>query len=342
MLKIREKAVAAGIAVVIVFINGCGLPAPGVRLGSYATATPGTRFLDMKNLGRHWYGSSWFEKNGIVYTCRGGHIDMAHARIAADNTRYIQDKAKRALRDKGRDFDFKLKVEPSRYYVHLEYPLKWNKFSRKKRQKAIEEVSLEMGEYLTFMMTTWHEVLTYFGFKSMAFIPEQPSAFSWEDVYSNVFGIRIGAQAIQDKSHDYDTAATTAFKRELENMGIQSRSTAWKASEKMRGTWYRGLVLVDMKGRNFDVGLDDGTVTPMLVPGVCPDAEPLPLPAPTLEKCKKYGFEIDLRVEPKEFERERILKVIYGDKGAPEKIKPAEHLGVIIEYLKKDMEKKQK
>ena len=70
-------------------------------------------------------------------------------------------------------------------------------------------------------MTTWHEMVTWFGYKSTGFITEEPSAFSWEDIYSNLIGIRIGAQAVEDKEHNYDTAVTLLIKKELENLQIQ-------------------------------------------------------------------------------------------------------------------------
>jgi hypothetical protein len=327
----------------VIFLNGCAVSKPGARLGSYATATLGTHFLDTNCLGRHHFGSSCFEKNGIVYTCKGGHIDIAHARIAADNVRYLQDMARKNLLGTSRNFDFKLKVEPSTYYVTLEYPQNWKKLSKKDRIRIADEVSMEMGAYLTYIMTTWHEVLTWFGFKCMAIVPEQPSAFSWEDVYSNVFGIKVGTQALQDKKHGYNTAVTIALEKELKNLGIQSKDTARKASEKMRGTWYEGALIAEMKVRNLDIGIDDGFVTPMLVPGVCRSAVPEPLPVPNLYKFHKYGFKMTLEVEMKELEKDRVLRIIYlnvSPNEYPKRIQPVKHLPAIMDYIKRKTEKK--
>jgi hypothetical protein len=326
-----------------IFLSGCGVPQPGVRLGSYATATLGTHFLDADNLGRHHYGGSCFEKNGIVYTCKGGHVDITHARIAADNVRYLQNKAKRALLKMDRQFKFKLKVEPSTYYVTLEYPPTWKNLPKKEKSRIADEVSIELGAYCVYVMTTWHEVLTWFGFKSMAFIPEQPSAFSWEDVYSNVFGIKIGTLALRDKTNGYNKAVTIAFQKELKGLGIQPKSTARKASEKMRGTWYEGALIAEMKVRNLDVGIDDGFVTPMIVPGVCKNAFPQSLPVPKL-KPYMYGFKITLEVEPREMEKDRIFKIIYPEVSPseyPRKVQPAKHLPAIMNYIKREVAKKQ-
>jgi len=311
-------------------------------LGSYATATIGTHFLDADSLGKHHYGNPTFEKNGIVYTCKGGHIDITHARIAADNVRYIQGKARKILLKTSREFDFKLKVEPSTYYVTLEYPPNWETLPKKEKRRIANELSIELAQYSTYIMTTWHEVLTWFGFKCMAFVPEQPSAFSWEDVYSNVFGIEIGTLALQDKTRSYNNAVTVAFKRELGKLGIQSKDKARKASEQVRGIWYTGALIAEMKVRNLDIGLDDGFITPMLVPDFCRDASPKLLPVPKLDKLYEYGFKMILEVEPKELEKDKVLRVIYPDLSPaeyPERIQPAEHLPAIMDYIKSEIEK---
>lgn len=327
----------------IIFLNGCVVPQPGARLGSYATATLGTHFLDADSLGKHHFGNSCFEKNGIVYTCKGGHIDIAHARIAADNVRYLQNKAKRALLKMDRQFEFKLKVEPSTYYLTLDYPPNWEKLSKKEKTRIADELSIEMGTYCVYIMTTWHEVLTWFGFKSMAFIPEQPSAFSWEDVYSNIFGIKVGEMALKDEKHSYNKAVTIALRKELKSFGIQSKKTARKASDKMRGTWYEGALIAEMKVRNLDIGIDDGFVTPLIVPGVCRKALPKSLSVPKLYKLYRYGFKMTLEVEPKELEKDKVFRIIYPNISPskyPRRISPAEHLPAIMNYIKREIEKK--
>jgi hypothetical protein len=313
-------------------------------MGSYATATLGTHFLDEDTLGKHHFGIAYLEKNGIVYTCKGGHIDIAHARIAADNVRYLQDKVKKILLKEEREFDFKLTVEPSTYYATLEYPPDWKNLSKKEKSEMIDKLSMELGAYLTYVMTTWHEVLTWFGFKCMAFVPERPSSFSWEDLYSNVFGVRIGVLALQDKRHSFNKAVTIAFEKELHKLGIQSKETAREASEKMRGIWYDGILIANMKIRNLDIGIDDGFITPMLVPGICRDASPEPLPVPKLYYLYTYGFKMTLEVKPKELERNRIYRVIYPDvrpSEYPKKIELEKHLTAIMSYIKREAEKKQ-
>ena len=92
-LKIGLLSIA--MAAASLMASGCSLDGgPRPRLGCYATSTPGGRFIDANGLGNHSYRGSPLENNGIAYTCRGGHIDVTHARICADNTRYLYEKTK--------------------------------------------------------------------------------------------------------------------------------------------------------------------------------------------------------------------------------------------------------
>jgi hypothetical protein len=333
---IRPTASAVIAAIAIFAVGGCtfnGEPRP--RLGCYATSTPGGRFIDANGLGKHSYRGSTSENNGIAYTCRGGHIDVTHARIGADNVRYLYNKTKKNLMADNSEFTYNLNVDRSTYFVKLTYPANWKTLSKNDKEKIADEVALELSQYFTYTMVTWHEILTWFGFKTMAVLPEFPSAFSWEDNYSNLFGIRLGAEAVQDKEHDYDEAMTIALKKGLENLGGQSHTFAREASEKMRGKWWDGQIMVDMKERNMDIGLVDGNVTPTLVPGACEGAKPQSYPVPTTKVLSKYGFTMQLEIEPHEWESGQILKIIYPN-GKGKRVQPSTDIPIVIDYLKKD------
>jgi len=294
--------------------SGCSFnDEPRPRLGSYATSTLGTYFIDLTTLGRHNYDNCLSEGNGIVYTCQGGHIDIAHLRIAADYVRYLTGKTRKSLLKTDRKLTFKPNVDPSRYYVTLQYPEDWNRLPDPERERIADEVSLELAGHFTFMMVTWHEVMTFAGYKSMGFVSETPSAFSWEDNYSNLLGIRLATAALQDLNDDYNTAMTRLLKAEMESLGIQPATTAKAAAEKMRGIWFEGNIFVTMKVRHIDIGLDDEMVSPLLATDVCPDTQPRPYPTPLLKSLTKYGFKMTLQVEPRELEKGQILKVVCPD-----------------------------
>ena len=86
---------------------GCQLNGkPRIRLGFYPNTTIGTRFPNPKKLGKHGYGFSLSEKNGIVYTCKAGHIDISHLRIAADWTAYLKRKTYEIIKENETEFSF--------------------------------------------------------------------------------------------------------------------------------------------------------------------------------------------------------------------------------------------
>lgn len=320
-------------------VGGCWTNgAPRMRLGSYATSTPGTHFIDLTTLGEHHYANCWSEGNGIVYTCQGGHIDIAHLRISADHVRYLYSSIRRNLLETDDAFKFKLNVEPSWYYVSFKYPENWAQLSDEEKEPIADEVALELARHFTFTMVTWHEVLTFFGYKSMGFVPETPSAFSWEDNYSNLLGIHLATAALRDKADNYDVAMTRLLKAELESLGIQSAATAKAAAEKMRGVWFDGNIFVTMKVRNMDIGQGDGTVSPLLATDVCPDAQPRPYPVPTLDSVAKYEFKMTLQVEPREYEKGPILKLICPD-GDCKRISLPQDLPIILGDIEKQATK---
>lgn len=313
---------------------------PRIRIACYASATIGTAFVDPDNLGTHGYLNGLGEANGIIYTCKAGHIDIAHVRKAADYTMYLAENTRQQIEKNKTKFSFKFK-EPSRYYVQLTYPENWDDLPEAEKDAIAHDLSIKLGQYFAHIGTAWHEILTWFGYRSVILYPEFPSAFSWEDSFSNVLGTHLGSQALRDTEHSYDEAMTLAIDHELEKLVVQPKRVAMRASEKVKGTWSTGefLFLVDIKKRNLDIGLDDGFVTPWLVPSLaeCDQAEAQSYPAPNLDCLGEYGFSMKLEIEPRELEKKRILNILYPDKKTRKKrLEPAVHFAPIMDYIKQD------
>jgi len=323
----------AGIGLLIL-ASGCNVSRPRVRMGTLPTPPPGPRFSNPNNLGRHSYYFNPFEENGIVYTCRAGHIDITHLRWNADYTRYLIRKTRETLRKKGKGFSFNISLELSRHNVKFSYPEKWDDLSQREKEKIANEIAFEIGRYLAFNATIWHEILTWFGVHFIGFEPEFNSAFSWEDVYSNLLGTKLAVEALKDTSYKYDEAMTLAIDRELRALGVQPRNTAIRASQSMRGKWFKGYFLVDTMKKNIDIGLDDGHVTPVLVPGICDGTAPELRPVPNTDILSKYGFSMKYEIHPQEWEKARILKIVYPD-GKGEKIQVERHFPIIMDYIRK-------
>jgi hypothetical protein len=308
---------------------------PRVRYGTYPIDIVGTPFVG-PNLGSHGYHLTLAEKDGVAYTCRGGTVDIIHVRIAADWTAYLTATTYKHLMKGDPGFSYKLAVDRSRSYLRFTYPPNWNSLSQAQRSALAKDVSLTVGPYLAFTMTSWHEMITWFGFKCIGLPTEFPSAFSWEDSYSNLLGTIIATRALQDPKHPYNEAIKIALDEEMRKQGILSAARARQISGSVRDDWYTGSVvlLVDIKMRNFDIGIGDGYVTPTLIPHVpeCPNPQPMSYPVPTLDALARYGFALSLEIEPHEWERHKYLQVVYGDKPGT-RIHPETDFPIIMEYI---------
>jgi hypothetical protein len=356
MQEHRRSSIIKALAVVLSgvlmsLVAGCNHPAallgfkdsihsPRIRMSCYATASVGTVWADPNRLGTHGYASGRKEKDGILYTCRGGHIDTPHVRKAADWTAYLAEKSYSRLKKGDPKFSFKL-WEPSRYYVTVAYPPDWADLSPAEKDRMAHEVSIPLGQYLAFNALTWHEIVTWFGYRPTPWYPEFPSAFSWEDTFSNLLGTHLAVQAMRDTTRSYDDAMTVRFDEELQRLGVQPRDVAIRAAKSVEGTWYTGafLFLVDIRKRNLDIGLEDGLVTASIVPDLaeCPDAEPESYPVPTLDFLSEYGFSVKFEIEPRELEKGKILKIAYPDRKTRKKrVQPALHFAAIMEAIRKD------
>ena len=327
-------------AVSLLFFAGCTVTNhPRARPGSYASSTIKVNFVDGKELGNHNFGSFVGEKDGIAYTCKGGHIDIAHLRIAADNVFYLYNKITKRLENGDTDFDFKLNTDSSTFSVRVSYPPGFKSWSESRRKRVIDEVALDASQYCTWQMVSWHEVLTWFGQKAFVVVPQFQSAFSWEDSYSNLLGTILGAKAIRHPDTNFNDDMTAVLRDELKTLGCQPASVAYYASEKMRGKWFTGSVDVHILLRNFDLGLDDGYVSPCLVPDICPSAKPVRYPVPRMDIAKKYGFKFDLQVTGHGLANEQCLDAIYPN-GNDGPIIPAKHMPILMKCIKaeaKDM-----
>jgi len=312
---------------------------PRIRMGTYASSTIGTRFPNSAALGRHGYKYSWSEKNGIVYTCKAGHIDIAHLRKSADWAAFLAAKTFRKLMNNETEFSFKFK-EASLYFVELSYPESWKELPRKDKEQIAYDISIELGQHFAYTATTWHEIITWFGYKCTGLYSEFPSAFSWEDTFSNLLGTYIGVLALRDGEHPFNKAMTLAIDEKLEKLDVQPSRTARSASDKVRGQWFSGglFFFVEMKKRNLDIGLDDGFVTPWIVSSIseCEGAEVKSLPVPNPD-LSEYGFSVKFEIEPREWEKNAVLAIVYPDRSERRKrLEPVIHFDTIMDYIRED------
>lgn len=327
-------------------LSGCHSEGePKVRVGCYPTATPGMTFIGLDDLGPHGYDRQPDEGNGIVYTCRAGHIDIAHVRACADWTKYIAEQAYACMLKGQSQFSFKSNVESTRHHVDIGYPLRWASLPPKQRDSLAWKAAVDLGQYLIFTAATWHEILTWFGHRYLSPFPEFPSAFSWEDSYSNLLGTHLAGQVLHEGRQDYDPRFTQALEAELRRLQIQPQAIAKGAAESVKGLWYRGRIpgLVKMECRNLDVGLSDGTVSPVRIASVgpCYDVPAQAYPVRSLAPLLNDGFTIRSTIVPREWIKGKILRIVYPKRKTRAKyIDPALHFPLIMARIRQEATKR--
>jgi hypothetical protein len=123
------------------------------------------------------------ENNALLYTCRGGFIDIAHVRDNADWTLFLSAAVARASLTGA---TIELPSEGGARRLRLR-PLPRDLVER----YGLRRVAVSVGEWLAFELSVWHEIATTYGWAAMDLYPEYVSAFSPEDLYSNLLGTKI-------------------------------------------------------------------------------------------------------------------------------------------------------
>lgn len=215
------------------------VPIPGYAVGN---------IRGRAELGRHYYdngvvqlgsrpdaeGFVHSEENGLVYTCHGGFIDTAHVRDYADWTIFLAAAIARHLE---RGLDLELPDEGGRRRVVVA-PVDARTIERRGRRA----LSIQLAQWLAFQLSLWHEIATWYGWSSVEGFPEKVSAFSPEDLYSNLLGARIAAAiASQRTARDellYNRSVDQWFDRTLEYLGAVDVETGREAVASVDGLWW--------------------------------------------------------------------------------------------------------
>jgi hypothetical protein len=330
-------AYLAAVLLWTVFSSGCQTgDGPRMRGGAFFGSPLGMTFSDPARLGKHSRSFSLSEVNGMAYTCRGGFIDIAHMREAADRTAYLAAVTYRNLMLGKTEFSFVV-IEPSQYQVTISYPEDWNDRSAEDRASTAKEVSLRLGQHFAHTSMIWHEIITWYGFASSGIFPENISSFSWEDTYSDLAGTCLAVQALRDDKRGFDEAMTILIDRTLRDLDVQSAEFARRAAKRVEGEWFAGsmYLFVTMKMRNFEVGMDNGQITPLLVPGMCSDAEPQAWPVPSMDIVSQQGFAVEVQMEPRIWQQSRIYHDI-GLQDTQSRIRPDVHFPEIMAHIKSE------
>lgn len=163
------------------------LPVPFFSIGN---------IIDLDGVGPHKYDCGSFtgkgssqknsftkENNGLVYTCRGGFVDTAHVRDYADWTIFWATAIGRASETGG---TIELPAEGGNRRVIVR-PVPRDLIDR----YGLRRVVIVLAQWTAFQLSIWHELATAYGWAAIQMYPEYVSAFSPEDLYSNLLGVKL-------------------------------------------------------------------------------------------------------------------------------------------------------
>jgi hypothetical protein len=252
-------------------VAGCaGMPSPRMRLGSIPYPGPFNLFKlgDPSDLGEHHYesaGASDSESDqGVIYTCKAGFLDISHVRDTIDLAYYAQRRLELDILAGRTQVELPTSV-PSTLHLTLDYPDFWASLSGPAKARTAHELSILMSQRLAYLMGIWHEAVTWMGYRSSGLFTEDRSAFTYEDTMSHMVGVMVAATVLRQRGDDYDEAVTLALRQVIDGLGAVSPDTASKAIGLVEGRWWKDG---NSLKRYLDVGLDDETIEPWLVPGL--------------------------------------------------------------------------
>ncbi len=189
---------------------------------------PGVTITDItsiEQLGKHHYLGGSEEGNGIIYTKRGGFIDIGHLRDIADWTAYLYSKI--LISKKTGETELKLGHEGGLKTLLLHLPSELDSLD-----------AAFLAGRIAYDLSVWHEIATWFGASTIPLFPERYSSFSIEDAYSNLFGALLGIEALKSDL-PYEEAMTKLILETLKNLeAVASESDTYEAMEIVKDIWW--------------------------------------------------------------------------------------------------------
>jgi len=236
------------------------LPIPFFSLGN---------IVSVDDLGPHRYDSGALsaggasernvftrENNGLVYTCRGGFVDTAHVRDYADWTIFWATTIARVSRT-GETIELPAEGGKRRVIIRS-LPAKLLDVY------GLRRTAVAMAQWLAFEMSIWHEIATAYGWASIDLYPEYVSAFSPEDLYSNLLGIKIaGGMLLYTGSVAtdslYDRNMDNWLQATLKNLGPVPAKAGEEAMYLVDGVWWDSKARLPKPRLVLRRNLDTGT-----------------------------------------------------------------------------------
>lgn len=193
------------------------------------------------------------EHNGLVYTRRGGFIDLAHLRDSADTTLWLFSQIWPHL---GEARTLKLDDELGERIIRL-FP-----FTPPASATSRYRLTVYLAAHLAFELAAWHEVAQWYGFESVPGFSEGVSAFSPEDLYSNLLGTRVAIDLLNagagSSLSNYQRAMSGMIPQALAQLQAESPPATRFHFDMVDSRWWNSRCRLPdkflLRYRNYDVG----------------------------------------------------------------------------------------
>jgi len=310
--------------------DGVGYNTPQMRIGSMPFNTLYSPFepLGPDDLGDHTYlprHATGLRENetsrGTLYTRRGGFLDIAHIRNSADLTRFCYEHILHTVEQDSAMVRL-MSAEPDIFLVHL------NQFINLTSEQQREAAPL-VAARVAYLMTTWHEIATWFGYQGMVVVTEKPSAFSYDDAPSHMVGVNVAAEALQDHPdlNAFDQAFTRLLRDRLKALDAVPADEVKVIMRQVEGRWWSGL---NPKKRLVHMGLEDESLTPLVID---PDPTTWVFRADASVAEHRIGDLYDVYIHTRLLESERIRDAIGIETDLP--LHPRTHLPPLRDELRR-------
>ncbi len=223
---------------------------------------PFVRYNDITGLnliGPHKYLGGKQEGNGILYTRLGGFVDIGHVRDQADWTAYLYHLIMKNRGEGQLSFIHKLGYEGGPKVLQIVIPT-----------SMVDQDIMILAGRIAYDLSVWHEIGTWNGTSLIPMLPERYSAFSIEDAYSNLLGVRLGIEALKSDL-PFEEAMTQILMTTLTELeALTTLEETHTAMLSVEGDWWSNRVRLPnanvIKKREF---------------GIYPCIQPTLLPADT-------------------------------------------------------------
>jgi hypothetical protein len=326
-MRPRATATFATLVFLSLCAGGCIFGSGGKprdRIGALPFPGPFTLYTvaDPNHLGKHRYGTlgripfiqTEEKERGIIYARKAGFIDVAHIRESCDWTRYFTLQLRKAIKAGKTEVNLAGKND-ARLLIDLKYPDGWADLSDGERKSLGEEMAIRGGQQLGYLTVTWHELITWFGWRKIFLIDEQPSAFTYDDTMSHMVGIRVAGRALRDKrGGNWDAAVTRNLKEVMKEIGAVKPVQTELAVDAVEGLWWKDGE--PLKRQFAPPPGDDVSVTPWLVEGLPfarVDEPPAPFVLPSLRDVNGHDcsqFIASLHIQPNIDEADKMKRCI--------------------------------